>query len=112
MSVDAIDRQHMISIADGFKIHQQRRMPQKAERHRREHRTLHAMRDTFAQHRSRRIAGIAARLQVVADFRVEKSLDGRRGLQAAEDLPFRRFEIMKHARQITALLLYSRMLYA
>src|ERR1700722_6801965 len=84
-------------------------MAKLTQRHRRQHRALHAMRDAFTKDRSRRIAGIAAGLHVVADLIVKKLLDFLRRLQAAENLAF---SLIEHARQVTSLLLYSLMSYA
>ena len=64
---------------------------------RREHRALHTMRDTFREDGSRRITGVARRLQIVADFVVEKLLDSDRRGEAAEDLSLAAIEVLQHS---------------
>jgi len=73
--VSAIHRQHVVGIAHGFEIHQQRRIAEAAQCHGREQRAFHAVRDAALENRAGGIAGGALWFLVVADLLIEESLD-------------------------------------
>ena len=77
----AEDRQDVIGVLHRLEVQEQRREAEHAQRRRREHRPLQAVRGALPQHPARRPRGAGE----VIGHRVERALDpdGRRGALAA-----------------------------
>ncbi len=85
------DSQHVVVIALGFEIEQERRVVEHAQGSGAEEGAFHAVGGTVAQDAARRAAGFAGTLFVVGEG-VEELLDSRGRGEAAEDGAFARRE--------------------
>jgi hypothetical protein len=92
MSIDSIDRKHVVAIAHGFQVDDQRRMPQQPQCGRPYQRTFHTVRHAVPQDQPGRIAGVASRFQVVSDLAIEKALDACRRGQLSQNPSLARIE--------------------